>query len=366
MSIHFVWAVVLLGSSLSVGQAVPPTSKGSQTPPPPATLATAPCVKTITFAVAEGGQPVPAVPKFAAKWVGKGKHVANYSDMCLSQIPSSRTANYVVIFSTNSPTFDGLTPIAHTYSSTSPISADGRGSSSYGGTWSYSYKASLPPDTTSTIELQRIDAVKKGLLLYAYSQQGRLVSHYMVDGDHSRENRLEQLLADIHRDVVEKSAQKSIAAPLSVYYVNCDVDSPGPTSLVASAEPAAALPEPKPASAPQPPPPPPQATLDLVSNPSGADIYLDEKFIGKTPTTVSVTPGEHTVVLRKQDFSTWGRKLQMAPGPRRVNAYLEQKFLTLTSPQPQNAPAPAKPPVTQPQATQSQGGQAPTSFTRQK
>ena len=351
MSAHLVWIVSLLGTSLAVGQSAPASPAGGASGTPTATQAAISCTKTITFAVAEGGQPVPAVPKFAAKWVGKGKHVENYSDLCLSQIPSSRTANYVVIFSTGTASYEGLTPIAHTYSSATPISGEGPGGSSYGGTWSYSYKGT-PPDTTTTVDLQKLDGVKKGLLLYTYNQQGHLLSHYEVDGDHSRENRLEQVLADIHRDVIEKANQRRISAPLSVYYVNCDVDSPGPSSLVAAADPATTVPEVKPVSVPQPPPPPPQGTLELVSTPSGADVFVDNKYLGKTPYIVTVPPGQHVVVIRKQDFSTWTRDLQVAPGPRRVSAYLEQKFLTLPSSSPQTAPPPAQYRAVQPQTTQ--------------
>jgi len=357
------WLVLFAGVALAQQSTTYPAASPSREtvatqPPAAASTSGAPqgqvaCSKTISFAVAEGGQPVPAIPRFAAKWVGKAKHVEGYPDMCLSQIPSSQTVNYVVIFSTSTTSFEGLTPVAHTYSSMSPVSGDGPGSSSYGGTWSYSYRGTLPQGTTSTVALQKIDGVKKGLLVYAYNEQGRLLWHYAVDGDHNRENRLDQVLADIHRDVAEKPTQKRITAPLSVYYVNCDVDSPGPSSLIAAADPAPAVPEAKPASAPH-PPPPPQATLVLVSTPSGADIYLDDKFVGKTPFTVTVAPGEHIVIMRKQDFSTWDRRLEVGPGPRRISAYLEQKFLTLpSSPQPTTA-QPAQNRAPQSQASQRQ------------
>jgi hypothetical protein len=309
--------------------------------PPPPVLPS--CTKTITFSAAAGGQPVPAIPKFAAKWIGKTKHIEGYPDMCLSQMPSSSTANYVVIFATSEAGFDGLTPVAHTYASSSPTADTGTGISSYGGTWSYSYAGRVPPPTTSSTELQRIDASKKELVLRAYDQHGRLVAHYSVDSDHKRETRLEQVLADIHRDVVEKLPQRSLPSSLSVYYVNCDVDSPGPASPAVASDPLPASPGPKSvattaASAPIPssPPPPPQATLELVSDPARADVYVDGNFVGKSPLTTTLPPGEHVVVMRKADFSSWGRKLQLVPGPRRLVAHLERKFLELS---PATAPA---------------------------
>ena len=329
----------LLGGAVCVGQVPAFSSVQAQTQLPA-------CAKTISFAVAEGGQPVPAIPRFVAKWIGKKYHVDSHAELCLSQIPSSATANYVVIFSTTDTSFEGLMPSAHTYTSTGRQASNVTGVRSYGGTWNYSYTSALPAATTSSIDLLKVDASKKVLVIRAYDEQGRQVSRYSVDPDHNRENRLQQVIEDIHRNVVEKPGQKRIAAPLSVYYVNCDVDAPGPTLLVASAEPPPSEAKPViPAQLPS----TPGSTLDLVSNPAGADIYLDDKFIGKTPFTASVAPGSHVVVMRKPDFSTWGRKLQLVAGPRRISAYLEQKYLTLPSSQPQTTQQSTQPHASRPQ-----------------
>ena len=294
----------------------------------PTPSASASCAKTISFAMAEGGQPVPAIPKFTAKWLGKKYHVDGHPELCLSQIPAATTANYVVIFSTTEASFAGLSPSAHTYTSSGPASGDLAGISSYGGTWSYSYSGVVPPAPTNSIDLQRIDASKKELVIHVYDQRGRQVSHYSVDSDHKREKLLEQLVNDIQGDAVAKPSQVRVSAPLSVYYVNCDVDSSTPASLTASADTSSAAPEAKPAA---PPLPPPQAKLDLSSNPSGAEIYLDGKLVGQTPLTVTVAPGEHVVIMRKQNFTTWTRNVQVGSGQRRVTAYLERQFLMIPS-----------------------------------
>ena len=302
-------AALLVGAN-SAGQA-----------PAPAVAA---CTKTITFAVAEGGQPVPAIPKFAAKWIGKARHVEGYPDLCLAQIPSSKTASYVVIFSTTEASFDGLTPTAHTYTSTGPVSGNLAGASSYGGTWNYSYVGMPPVPTTSTLDLQRVDESKKVLVVRAYNQQGRQVAHHNVDANHNRESVLQQVMADIHQATVEKAEQKRMAAPLSVYYINCDVDSPGPVSLMAANDPSPAQADPKPTPA-----SPPLPTLEFWSNPAGADIFLDGGYLGRTPFTSAVLPGEHLVMIRKTDYGAWQRKIQVVTGARKVSAYLERKFLNL-------------------------------------
>src|ERR1017187_10953002 len=89
------------------------------------------CAKNVSFAVAEGGQPVPAIPKFTSKWFGKKSHQQDYKGLCFSQIPSSSTNNYVVIFSTSEAMFEGLTPSAHTYTSTAPEAGNVTKASSY-------------------------------------------------------------------------------------------------------------------------------------------------------------------------------------------------------------------------------------------
>lgn len=280
------------------------------------------CSKTVSFAVAEGGQPVPAIPKFVTKWMGAAKHLEGYPEVCLSQTPSSLTTNYVVIFSIRESSFDGLNPTAHTYTSTGPTTSNTAATNSYGGTWSYSYSGGPPASATSSVDLQRVDSSKRELVLRGYDQQGRQVFHYNVNSGANREKLLDQGLADIHRDTVVAPSQKRIAAPLSVYYVNCDVDSTAPVSPVVSAGPIISPSAPKPTS--QPP-----AILEFVSSPIGADIYLDGDYVGKTPLKLTVAPGEHALVMRKQDYGTWQQKLQASAGSRRVAGYLERKIVSL-------------------------------------
>jgi hypothetical protein len=88
-------------------------------------------------------------------------------------------------------------------------------------------------------------------------------------------------------------------------------------------------------SAPTPPAPAPkdhpgsQAVLDFWSSPTGADIFVDGGYVGKTPYSLAVTPGQHTISLRKKDFGTWQRKMLVEAGKRKVGASLEQKSLAL-------------------------------------
>jgi hypothetical protein len=291
-----------------------------------------PCSKTVSFAVAEGGQPVPAIPKFAAKWLGKSIRKEGFPSLCLSQIPSSKTYNYLVLFSSSEDGFQGLTPSSQTYTS-GAASGAGPGTTGYGGTWNYTYSGPVPANTTNTLDLQRADKTKKGLVIRAYSQQGLVVSHQLVSDEfHSRENVLQRVLGDIERDPAQPSPQKKVAAPLSVYYVNCGMDDSSPVSpAIASAKYQEGPPQPiQTADSPVlSKPEPPRPNLELASYPAAAEVYVDGNYVGRTPFSLGVDPGSHFVTIRKQDFTTWQETVRVSSTGRRVTAYLERKLLQL-------------------------------------
>jgi hypothetical protein len=72
-----------------------------------------------------------------------------------------------------------------------------------------------------------------------------------------------------------------------------------------------------------------QATVEFWSSPAGADIEVDGKYIGSTPSTVTVQAGEHTITMRKQDFGTWQKTIKVTSGNLRVAAYMQQVGVTL-------------------------------------
>jgi hypothetical protein len=62
--------------------------------------------------------------------------------------------------------------------------------------------------------------------------------------------------------------------------------------------------------------------VDISSTPSGADIEIDGKFVGSTPSSVSVAPGDHEIVVKKTGFTAWDRKLSVSPGHVNIAAEL--------------------------------------------
>ena len=52
--------------------------------------------------------------------------------------------------------------------------------------------------------------------------------------------------------------------------------------------------------------------ISISSSPPGAEIEFDGNFVGNTPETLKVLPGDHLVVVRKHGFKSWERKLRVA------------------------------------------------------
>jgi hypothetical protein len=84
-------------------------------------------------------------------------------------------------------------------------------------------------------------------------------------------------------------------------------------------------PAPEPVQAPAPPvpaPAPETQRVAITSTPEGADITVDNKFMGNTPSTVLLPLGDHTVAISKNDFYTWEREVTLSGGTIKLNAEL--------------------------------------------
>lgn len=81
----------------------------------------------------------------------------------------------------------------------------------------------------------------------------------------------------------------------------------------------------------QPPAPAPVASEELAtvvirSVPDGADVTIDGKYVGSTPSTVRLAPGDHTIAIEKSGFKAWQRTMAVSPGGiATVDATLEKK-----------------------------------------
>ena len=62
------------------------------------------------------------------------------------------------------------------------------------------------------------------------------------------------------------------------------------------------------------------SSLTITSSPVGADIYLDQNFVGNTPSTLKVPSGKHAVSVRKAGFQEWVRDMNFSGGTITLNA----------------------------------------------
>jgi hypothetical protein len=67
-----------------------------------------------------------------------------------------------------------------------------------------------------------------------------------------------------------------------------------------------------------------QPGLSVESTPSGADIDVDGTFVGNTPSTVYVAAGEHEIMVHKNGFKPWTRKMNVNGASIHLTADLEK------------------------------------------
>jgi hypothetical protein len=62
------------------------------------------------------------------------------------------------------------------------------------------------------------------------------------------------------------------------------------------------------------------------STPAGADVMLDGRYVGSTPSVLGVAAGNHVVVISMAGFSEWKRELAVSSGSElTVNAVLQKR-----------------------------------------
>ncbi|MDK2950918.1 MAG: hypothetical protein PWQ77_583 [Kosmotogales bacterium] len=54
------------------------------------------------------------------------------------------------------------------------------------------------------------------------------------------------------------------------------------------------------------------ATLNVNSNPSGADVYIDNQYKGQSPVSISLNPGTYTLKLQKAGYETYNEQFNLS------------------------------------------------------
>lgn len=65
--------------------------------------------------------------------------------------------------------------------------------------------------------------------------------------------------------------------------------------------------------------------LSITSVPDGADIEIDGSFMGNTPSSLVLAPGDHDVSVKKSGYKAWERKLKISGGDVSLKAELEKQ-----------------------------------------
>ena len=123
------------------------------------------------------------------------------------------------------------------------------------------------------------------------------------------------------------------AAPLFLFIHGKDITIPQGTEITAFVQgdmhlnmanfvDAPAAPAPVQAAAPV---APVQTSLAIDSTPAGADVEIDDAFVGNTPSTVSVAPGSHKIAVKKKGYTDWTKTLSVTGGTVHLNAELVQE-----------------------------------------
>ncbi len=56
------------------------------------------------------------------------------------------------------------------------------------------------------------------------------------------------------------------------------------------------------------------ASVIVKSTPPGCDINVDGKYMGSTPSTIQLSPGEHQVSIEKEEMTPWQRTMTVTAG----------------------------------------------------
>jgi PEGA domain len=109
---------------------------------------------------------------------------------------------------------------------------------------------------------------------------------------------------------------------------------PGSSPAAPSSSPAAPAPAPAPSSnavapagpnAVAPASPDAVASVQLSSDPAGAEITIDGSYVGNTPSLIKLRPGTHSITMTMPGYAPWVRSIETAAGEsRNLSAALDK------------------------------------------
>jgi hypothetical protein len=59
---------------------------------------------------------------------------------------------------------------------------------------------------------------------------------------------------------------------------------------------------------------PARGTVNISSNPPGADVLVDGEFVGNSPSILKLAPGKHNVTVKSPGYQDWSKEVAVQPG----------------------------------------------------
>ena len=119
----------------------------------------------------------------------------------------------------------------------------------------------------------------------------------------------------VNKQKVGSKNEQSMAEAIAKHLKDFVESKSGKEILSARAsEPTMAQPETAPEDSSQAEPAMPPASIVVKSTPPGCDINIDGKYMGSTPSTIQLTPGDHLVSIEKENLTPWQRTMTVTSG----------------------------------------------------
>ena len=70
---------------------------------------------------------------------------------------------------------------------------------------------------------------------------------------------------------------------------------------------------------------PSKGTINVSSNPTGGDVFVDGDFVGNSPAVLKLAPGKHTVAVKLSGYVEWSKEITVQSGSEvQLTANLEK------------------------------------------
>lgn len=166
---------------------------------------------------------------------------------------------------------------------------------------------------TAESKYSRCIPLAKGESFDAKKEKHGLEVYYADDKGKMRKQLYTLVAAD------GKSAPKAAAAAVATQPVP-DSAAPRPTAPVApAASPAVAVEQVSPQKVSE------KVKCNFSSTPPGAEITVDGKYLGSTPSEIPLSTGTHVVIFSTPGFNQWKRELTILPGAELTVGAILQK-----------------------------------------